>query len=445
MSSANKEVNTHQIKTLGEAKITSPVYHKRKDDAVYFIPAGDKGVILETDYNVLSDIVAKGKPPAFLEKAGPREKIFFDTSKLNCAIVTCGGLCPGLNAIIRSVVLELHYNYEVRKIFGIRYGLQGFIPGYGHDFMELTPEAVTDIHAQGGSILGSSRGPQDMDAIVDCLEVNNINVLFIVGGDGTLTAAHLIAAKVLERKLKISVVGIPKTIDNDIYMLDRSFGFDTAVEIASLAIQSAHNESKGYPNGIGLIKLMGRNSGFIAATATVAQQDVNFLLVPEIDFDMEGRNGLLEQLEQRLAARHHAVIVVAEGAGQKFFEPGGSIKDASGNVKLNDIGLLLRQEIEQYFKAKQIDINLKYIDPSYIIRSLAPNANDRVFCNYLGRNAVHAAMTGRTDMVVGYSNGKFVHVPLEIVAGKRKRIDPHGELWRSALETTGQKNLKAQG
>lgn len=443
MNSAKQKANIYQIRTLGEAKITSPVYNKRKDDSVYFLPDGDKGVILETDYNILSELIDKSQAPDFLEKAGPREKIFFDASKLNCAIVTCGGLCPGLNAIIRSVVLELHYNYEVRKIFGIRFGLQGFIPGYGHDFMDLTPAAITEIHAQGGSILGSSRGPQDMDAIVDCLEVNNINVLLVVGGDGSLTAAHLIAAKVLERSLKISVVGIPKTIDNDIYMLDRSFGFDTAVEIASLAIQSAHNEAKGFPNGIGLIKLMGRNSGFIAATATVAQQDVNFLLVPEIEFDIEGQGGLLEQLKERLNNRHHAVIVVAEGAGQQFFKPNGNGKDASGNIKLNDIGLLLKQEIERYFKAQEIDINLKYIDPSYIIRSLAPNANDRVFCNYLGRNAVHAAMTGRTDMVVGYSNGQFVHVPLEIVAGKRKHINPCGELWRSALETTGQKKLKA--
>lgn len=443
MSSANKEVNTNKIKFLGEAKITSPVFHKRKDDSVYFIPNDDKGIILETDFSCLSDIIDKGHTPAFLEKAGPREKIFFDTSKLTCAIVTCGGLCPGLNAIIRSVVLELHYNYNVHKIFGIRYGLQGFIPGYGHNFMDLTPASVTDIHAQGGSILGSSRGPQDMDAIADCLEVNNINALFVVGGDGTLMAAHLIAQKVLERNLKISIVGIPKTIDNDIYMLDRSFGFDTAVEIASLAIQSAHNESKGYPNGIGLIKLMGRNSGFIAATATVAQQDVNFLLVPEIDFDIHGQGGLLEQLEERLQNRGHAVIVVAEGAGQKFFEEGGQQTDASGNVKLSDIGLLLKTEIETYFKTRNMEISLKYIDPSYIIRSLAPNANDRVFCNYLGRNAVHAAMSGRTDMVVGYSNGRFVHVPLEIVAGRRKRIDPRGELWRSALETTGQRNLKS--
>lgn len=443
MTSANKEINTNQIKTLGEAKISSPVYRKRKDDSVYFIPADDKGIILETDFNCLTDIIDKGHTPAFLEKAGPREKIFFDTSKLNCAIVTCGGLCPGLNAIIRSVVLELHYNYEVRKIFGIRYGLQGFIAKYGHDFMELTPETVTDIHAQGGSILGSSRGPQDMNEIVDCLEVNNINVLFVVGGDGTLMAAHLIAEQVMERNLKISVVGIPKTIDNDIYMLDRSFGFDTAVEIATLAIESAHNESRGYPNGIGLIKLMGRNSGFIAATATVAQQDVNFLLVPEIDFDIKGQGGLLDQLEQRLKDRQHAVIVVAEGAGQKFFETGDGQTDASGNVKLQDIGLLLKQEIEAYFKDKN-EISLKYIDPSYIIRSLAPNANDRVFCNYLGRNAVHAAMTGRTDMVVGYVNGKFVHVPLKVVAGKRKRIEPWGELWRNALETTGQKKLKAR-
>lgn len=443
MNGAEQKANIYQVRTLGEAKITSPVYNKRKDDTIYFIPDGDKGVILETDYNILSQIIEKSQAPDYLEKAGPREKIFFDASKLNCAIVTCGGLCPGLNAIVRSVVLELHYNYEVRKIFGIRYGLQGFIPEYGNAFIDLTPATVTEIHAQGGSILGSSRGPQDMDAIVDCLEINNINALFVVGGDGSLTAAHLIAAKVLERNLKISVVGIPKTIDNDIYMLDRSFGFDTAVEIASLAIQSAHNEAKGFPNGIGLIKLMGRNSGFIAATATVAQQDVNFLLVPEIDFDIEGQGGLLEQLKERLKNRNHAVIVVAEGAGQQFFKPNGNRKDASGNVKLNDIGLFLKQEIERYFKAQEIGINLKYIDPSYIIRSLAPNANDRVFCNYLGRNAVHAAMTGRTDMVVGYSNGQFVHVPLETVAGKRKHINPCGELWRSALETTGQKKLKA--
>lgn len=444
MSSANKDVNLNKIKTIGEAKITSPVYNKRKDDLMYFIPEGDRGIILETNFNTLNDIISKGREPAFLEKAGPRAKIFFDTSKLNCAIVTCGGLCPGLNAIIRSVVLELHYNYEVRKIFGIRYGLQGFIPSYGHEFMPLTPASVTEIHAQGGSVLGSSRGPQDMNAIVDCLETNNINMLFVVGGDGTLTAAHLIAKKILERSLKISVVGIPKTIDNDIYMLDRSFGFDTAVEIASLAIESAHNESKGYPHGIGLIKLMGRNSGFIAATATVAQQDVNFLLVPEIDFDIHGKGALLEQLEERLKLRRHAVIVVAEGAGQKFFAEEGGAADASGNLKLQDIGLLLKAEIEAYFKAKNMEINLKYIDPSYIIRSLAPNANDRVFCNYLGRNAVHAAMTGRTDMVMGYINGQFVHVPLEIVAGRRKHIDPRGDLWRSALETTGQKKLKAQ-
>jgi 6-phosphofructokinase 1 len=270
----------------------------------------------------------------------------------------------------------------------------------------------------------------------------NVGILFMIGGDGTLMAATHIASSISQRKLKIGVVGVPKTIDNDIHLVSRSFGFDTAVDVATRAIMSAHNEAEGYPNGIGLLKLMGRHSGFIAATATLAQQDVNFVLIPEVDFDLDGPSGFLSALEKRLASRGHAVIVVAEGAGQKFFENANTERDASGNIKLNDIGIYLKDSIISFFDAKGIDISIKYIDPSYMIRSLPANANDRVFCNFLGRNAVHAGMAGKTKLLIGHWNNSFVHVPMDRVAGKRKQIDPKGRLWRSALEATGQGSLK---
>jgi len=430
-----------EISTLGEAKILTPV-QKRTDgtEDISFV-SDESRVIIEVDAQRVSQMVKKSLPMPSFELAGPRRHIFFDPSKLKCALVTCGGLCPGLNDIIRSIVLELHYAYGVSNIFGIRYGLQGFIAAYGHDLINLTCEFVVNIHDRGGTVLGSSRGPQDIDEIVDSMERMNIGLLFMIGGDGTLTAASRITARIAERGLKIGVVGVPKTIDNDIFMVSRSFGFDTAVDVATSAIISASNEAEGYPNGIGLIKLMGRHSGFIAATAVLAQQDVNFVLIPEIDFDLEGPNGLLSALEKRLADRKHAVIVVAEGAGQKFFESKKNERDASGNIKLKDIGIYLKEAIGAYFAGKGIEISIKYIDPSYMIRSLPANANDRVFCNFLGRNSVHAGLSGRTDMLIGHWNNQFVHVPMKLIADKRKKVNPRGSLWRSTLEATGQGSL----
>ena len=306
---------------------------------------------------------------------------------------------------------------------------------------ELTPGRVVNIHEMGGTILGSSRGPQDIDAIVDCLERMHIGILFMIGGDGTLMAASRINDTIRKRGLKISVISIPKTIDNDIHMLSKSFGFDSAVDIATEAVKGAHKEAEGYPNGMGLIKLMGRHSGFIAATAALAQQDVNFVLIPEIDFDLEGENGLLKNLQKRLERRKHAVILIAEGAGQKFFDEAEKQYDASGNLKLHDIGLYLKDRITGYFTQQNMDISLKYIDPSYMVRSLPANANDHVYCTFLGRDAVHAGMAGKTDMIVGHWNDHFVHVPVPLTAGKRKQVDPGGKLWQTVLEATGQGSL----
>ncbi|MGD2269915.1 MAG: ATP-dependent 6-phosphofructokinase [Desulfobacterales bacterium] len=441
----NTEIIDTTIPSLGEAKIPSPKRARMKgSQEISFISDQDR-VTVEVNINRIKDMIQAGQEPPSFEMAGPRDKIYFDPSKLRCALVTCGGLCPGLNDIIRAIVLELYYGYGVCNICGIKYGLEGFIPKYGHDVIDLNPNIVCNILDMGGSILGSSRGPQSIEEIVDSLERMNVGILFMIGGDGTLMAASKITEAITQRRLKICVVGIPKTIDNDIHMVSRSFGFDTAVDVATQAIKGAHNEAASYPNGIGLIKLMGRHSGFIAATAALAQQDVNFVLIPEIDIDLEGENGLFRNLEKRLYLRGHAVIIVAEGFGQKFFTDAGKECDASGNIKLKDIGLYLKEKIAAYFKTKNMQISLKYIDPSYMIRSLPANANDSVFCGFLGRDAVHAGIAGKTKLITSHWNNFFVNIPLALSAGNRKQVSPNGKLWRSVLEATGQGSLKNDG
>lgn len=432
------------ITSLGKAGVDSPLLNSSSTSQQGFVDEKDRVLVQIRTSEIENDLKKKKKLPSF-ELAGPRRKIYFDPSKLRCALVTCGGLCPGLNDIIRSIVLELYYHYGVRNIYGMRYGLQGFIPQFGHEVMDLTPASVANILDRGGSILGSSRGPQEIDQIVDCLERMNIGVLFMIGGDGTLRAAVKIADAILARNLKISVVGIPKTIDNDIHLISRSFGFDTAVDVSTQAIVGAHNEAEGYPNGVGLIKLMGRHAGFIAATAALAKQDVNFVLIPEVDFDLDGPYGFLAALEKRLAQRSHAVIVVAEGAGQRFFKDSPEERDDSGNIRLKDIGIFLKNAIVNHFKAKNIEINMKYIDPSYMIRSLPANANDSVYCGFLGRNAVHAGMAGKTKLVIGRWNNHFVHIPMEATTSSRKQVTPDGELWAAVLEATGQGWMKNPG
>lgn len=423
------------IESLGNARIDSPLTTGQ------FVEDHER-VLLDISAEKVEECIKGGEKPVAFMKAGPQRKIYFDPSKLKCAIVTCGGLCPGLNNVIRSLVLTLYHTYGVRNIFGIRYGLQGFIPKYGHPVLELTPDVVRDIQELGGTILSSSRGPQDVAQIVDALERMNVGILFMLGGDGTFRASEKIVSEIRSRGDKISVIGIPKTIDNDINLLSRSFGFATAVSKAADVIGSAHVEATGAPNGVGLVKLMGRYSGFIAASAALANRDANFVLIPESEFDIDGPHGFLAVLEKRIAARKHAVIVVAEGAGQSYCGTEGA--DESGNPRLGDIGLFLKHRITDYFKSRGTELNLKYFDPSYLIRSVSATAGDAVFCGFLGQNAVHAGMAGKTNLVVGNCNDEFVHIPVELVVAKRKRVDLNGRLWRSVLEATGQPPFKPE-
>lgn len=373
-------------------------------------------------------------PPATFELAGPRRQIFFNPAEIACGIVTCGGLCPGLNDVIRSVVMTLSYSYGVKRIYGFRYGYAGLAASQGIEPLLLTPEMVQDIHDDGGTMLGSSRGPQEPADMIERLQQLGVRILFAVGGDGTLRGASALVQELEKRSLAISVIGIPKTIDNDIEWIERSFGVATAVEEATRALEAAHAEARGAYNGIGLVKLMGRHSGFITAHATLANADVNFCLVPEVPFSLEG---FLAALEERLLTRHHAVIALAEGAGQDLIE-GEVTRDASGNVRLKDIGHFLKEAIGRHFDQKGLEATIKYIDPSYIIRSVPANAVDSEYCLALGQHAVHAGMSGRTDMMVGYWNQHFTHVPIAMATQKRKQIDPQSELWQQVLGATGQ-------
>ncbi|KHE90941.1 MAG: 6-phosphofructokinase [Candidatus Scalindua brodae] len=397
------------------------------------------------DQYILYDISLSGDPSNLdstphnlIEKAGPRENIYFDPSRVHAGIVTCGGLCPGLNDVIRAIVMTLWYRYGTKRISGIMYGYRGFLSKFNLPVMELKPEVVSNIHRLGGTILGASRGYGDcVEEIVDSLVQMNINMLFTIGGDGTQKGALDISEEVKKRGLKISIVGIPKTIDNDLSFVQRSFGFETAVSRAVDAVSCAHVEAHDGVNGIGIVKVMGRESGFIAADTAMAINDVNYVLIPEVRFDLEGENGLFASLERRLKQRNHAVILVAEGAGQEYMKDSRAT-DASGNVKLNDIGVFLKERIGKYFKTRGIDINLKYIDPSYMIRSAPANSNDSVYCAKLGSYAVHAAMAGKTGMIVSLIHSHFVHVPIHLAVSGRKHIDPHQELWRDVIEATGQ-------
>ena len=417
-----------KIRTLGPAKIVSPLpfSHFTSDEPFPFYLDGE-----------FSDIETQKPQKALFELAGPRSRLYFDPSKAKCAIVTCGGLCPGINVVIRALVMEAFHAYGVPAVLGVRYGLEGFIPKYGHEVFELTPNRVSSIHQFGGTVLGTSRGPQAPEDIVDALERMNVNALFLIGGDGTMRAASRIAAETARRSLRIAIIGVPKTIDNDINFISQSFGFETAVDKATEAIQCAHTEALGAMNGIGMVKLMGRESGFIAAHATMSIKEVNFVLVPEAPFALHGPGGLLPALEQRLRERKHAVIVLAEGAGQDLLNKTNRT-DPSGNIMLADIAQHLRSEIQTYFAKRNIPYTLKYIDPSYIIRSVPANANDRVYCGRLGQFAVHAAMAGKTDMVVAKLMDRYVHMPLELVTMKRRKLDTYSDYWRAVLESTGQ-------
>ena len=419
------------IDTLGECSVDSPI------TVPFYVEDGERTIINHDLASVKHSALNNGFIPSF-EKAGPHRKISHDPAWSRAAIVTCGGLCPGLNDVIKGLVQTLWFDYGVRHIFGVRYGLEGLVPAYGHEPLILTPEVVDDIHELGGTILGSSRGGQDTKTIVNTLAHLNINMLFTIGGDGTLRAARDIAEEIHRRKLAISVVGVPKTIDNDLAFIGRSFGFETAVYETGRVISCAHVEAKGASHGIGLVKLMGRDSGFIAAYAAIANSVVNLCLIPEMSFTLEGEHGVLTALDRRFGiGKTHAVIVVAEGAGQDLMV-GEEKRDASGNILKKDIGTFLKEKIEEHYREKKQPVSVKYFDPSYTIRSVPARGSDAIHCTLLAKNAVHAAMAGRTNCVVGKCADVYMLVPIALATVERQKVDTDSALWQAVVDVTRQ-------
>jgi 6-phosphofructokinase 1 len=404
--------------TLGEPRFTSKLSHTISDKA-----------------RIPEHIEIGDEPGLQFELAGPREKLFFDAKKTRAGIVTCGGLCPGLNNVIRSLFLELHYGYGVAEVLGFRGGYSGLDPKCGVEPVKITPAFVDTIHQDGGTVLGTSRGPVDIGRAVDNLIGRGENILFTVGGDGTQRGAHDLYQEARKRGHALAVVGVPKTIDNDVGFVSRTFGFFSAVEEAKRVLNCAHTEARSVPGGISLVKLMGRHAGFITAGAVVASQDVNFALIPEVPFNPET---FLVALKKRMLVKSHAVIAVAEGAGRDLLKADPAERDASGNVKLKDIGPFLCEQIRSYFKKEGIPIVIRYFDPSYQIRSRPANSEDALLCDLFARHAVHAAMAGKTGIVIGFLHERFIHVPIELLATDTKRLDPASGWWRSVLAATGQ-------
>ncbi len=430
------------IETLGTATFVSPLKaHFGCDEGNKKFVCDYERTVYNSDLETIKQYMEEGEDPPSMEIAGPREKIFFTPDDTRAAIVTCGGLCPGLNDVVRALFMGLHFRYRVKGVIGIRYGYAGLVPRIGLPPIRLTQNMVENTQSFGGTILGSSRGPQDPGEMVDFLERERINILFTIGGDGTMRGALAIADEIERRQLKTVVVGIPKTIDNDIGYIERTFGFQTAVSVAKEVLAAGHEEARGAMNGVAVVKLMGRDSGSIAAMAAVANGDANFVLVPEVPFDMDGEKGFLRVLERRLQDRRHALVVVAEGAGRNIMEreQGEKTVDPSGNVKVGDIGIYLRDRISKKFRTGWNAATVKYIDPSYLIRSSPANSDDSIFCNQLSHNAIHAAMSGRTKLLIGIWNNTFTHVPMATAISRKKQLDIEGGTeWLSVLETTGQ-------
>jgi 6-phosphofructokinase 1 len=428
------------IEELGKRSIKSPIAMStvRGDNIANYV-TDDQFLRYSTNVNLGAQSPLKRSQ--VMECAGPREMLYFTPAHVHAGIVSCGGLCPGINDVIRSIVRCLWYRYGVKRISGIQYGYKGFLPEYQFGVTQLDPDKVDEIHKLGGTYLGSARGGgKEVGKIVDAIEQLNLNMLFTIGGDGTQHGTLDIADEIEKRHLKIAMIGIPKTVDNDFSLIQKSFGFDTAVDKAVEVVAAAHMEARSAINGIGLVKVMGRESGFIAAHTALASHEVNFVLIPEVPFNLEGYNGFLTHLEKRIVSKHHAVIVIAEGAMQDQLLTEKKL-DAGGNVKMADVGTYLRDRITKYFDEKKIEINLKYIDPSYIIRSAPANPVDSIYCERLGNAAVHAAMAGKTKLIIGLVNNEFVHLPIKAVIASRNHVDPEGNLWRDTLDATHQPTL----
>eukprot|EP00882_Tetradesmus_deserticola_P021290 GHRQ01023050.1.p1 GENE.GHRQ01023050.1~~GHRQ01023050.1.p1 ORF type:complete len:434 (+),score=225.84 GHRQ01023050.1:204-1505(+) len=373
--------------------------------------------------------------PDWAIRSGPRKKIYFDPEKVTAAIVTCGGLCPGLNDVVQNIVFTLSdYGVPEDQILGIRYGLRGFYEREDKP-ITLTRRTVDGIHLKGGTMLGTSRGGANIKEIVRRIDLWGLDMVFVIGGNGGNAAANAIQQEVEAQGVRCVVAGVPKSIDNDILLVDKCFGFDTAVEEAQGALLAAKVEASSGYNGLGIVKLMGRSSGFIAMQASMASGVVDVCLIPEVPFTLDKLKACVAGV---LEKKGHCVLCVAEGAGQDILAAGSTATDASGNAILADVGTWLRDEFKKHFKGES---DVKYIDPSYIIRSIPTTSNDRIYCKVLGQGAVHGAFAGYTGFTVGLVNTHYVYLPIPTIIQVPRKVNPKGRRWNRLKTAINQPDL----
>ncbi|KAG8049861.1 hypothetical protein GUJ93_ZPchr0009g259 [Zizania palustris] len=364
---------------------------------------------------------------AAYHRAGPRREVAFDPVRVRAAIVTCGGLCPGMNTVVRELVVGLSELYGVRGggVFGVRNGYGGFYSE--EEPVPLEPETVEQWHKAGGTVLGTSRGGFDLGRIVGAIERRGFNQVYAIGGDGTMRGAVKIFEEVRRRRLPVAITGIPKTVDNDVGIIDRSFGFHTAVEEAQQAIAAGHVEAESAVNGVGLVKLMGRSTGHIALHATLSSRDVDCCLIPEENFYLHGAGGLFEFLYHRIKKNGHAVVVVAEGAGQGLIPTNTDAPrrdDESGNPAFLDVGAWLKAELKAWWEEEHAD---------------------NLYCTLLAHSAIHGVMAGYTGFVSGPINGNYAYIPMAEVAEGKNPVDTKDHKWAWVRSITNQPDFIRAG
>jgi len=393
-------------------------------------------VIDDNNEGVLVDIlVPADNEVTVYPRAGPRSSLFFRPSHVNAGIVTCGGLCPGLNSVIRDVTKSCFELYGVQSVIGFHGGFSGI---FSMPFERLTLESTQGIQNLGGTILSSARGGFDADRILNKLEDLRISQLFIVGGDGSMRGARELVVAITKRPWPVAIIGIPKTIDNDIGLIDHSFGFQTAVEETLRAVRAAKVEAACSINGVGVVQCMGRHAGYIAAQVTLASAEVDLCIIPEVPIAIDGSLDVLEHVIRVVEKKGHAVVVVAEGAGENLLGKSEEF-DASGNRRLRPIGPWIKEAIAERLTMRGLGRQVRLIDPSYMVRSVAAYSVDSILCTLLSLAAVHAAMDGYTGVCVALVNGRSVMVPLDlIVEASPRKVDVCSRTYERIVSLTSQ-------
>lgn len=346
-------------------------------------------------------------------------------------VLTGGGDCPGLNAVLRAVVKTAmgRYGYEVT---GFKDGYRGLVM---NDYVRFKPGDVSGILDKGGTILGTSNRDnpfkfaierddkveyKDMsDRVIDNIGMHKIDCMVLIGGDGTLTSARDFARK------GINVIGVPKTIDNDLSGTDITFGFMTAVDTATEAIDKLHSTAESH-HRVMILEVMGRYAGWIALESGIAG-GADVILIPEIPYDIS--KVAQKVMERKNEGKHFSIVVVAEGAKDKNGNMVVSkvVEDSPDPIRLGGIGNKIAGEIEEL-----TGIETRVTVLGHLQRGGRPIPYDRILSTRYGVAAVELINQGKFGMMVSLKGNEITAVSLEEAVGKLKTVPPDGELIRIA-------------